>query len=383
VGKEVRRGASHRGAGRRAVAAFRARLCRGIGAAALLVAAAILSGGRPLLAQDDAPRRLDVGRFTAVYFPSEELLARSLLAHAARTDSFPWLPRPRQRVLLAIAPDAARFRAWAGPYAPEWGVALAFPESRRIVMQGRAAGSEAGDPREVLRHELAHLALHERLGDRPPRWFDEGYASVAAREWRRDDVLAANVALALRGAPSLAQLDESFSRGSVAAQSAYALSYRAVTELASLDQERGLSLLFAYWEKNPSLDVAVRRAYGITLAGFEREFQVRTRRRYGGLALFADLSLLLLVLSVLLLPLVIARRRRDRRRMQALLAADAVAERAERESALAALLGEVRDPPGRTGADPAAGPPAGSANTASEPLPRSRPDRVSDDGSVA
>ena len=64
----------------------------------------------------------------------------------------------------------------------------------------------------MLRHELAHLALHERLGDLPPRWFDEGYASVAAREWRRDDVLAANVALALRGTPSLDQLDESFSR---------------------------------------------------------------------------------------------------------------------------------------------------------------------------
>jgi hypothetical protein len=345
--------------------------------------AAVVIGAAPLTAQDDAPLRLDVGRFTAVYYPPDELLARSLLAGAARTDSFPWLPRPQQRVLLAIAPDAARFRAWAGPAAPEWGVALAFPESRRIIMHGRGAGSEAGDPQEVLRHELAHLALHERLGDRPPRWFDEGYASVAAREWRRDDVLAANVALALRGTPSLEQLDSSFAGGSVAAQSAYALSYRAVTELAALDPERGLTLLFDYWTRSPSLDVAVRRAFGITLAGFEREFQTRTRRRYGGLALFADLSLLLLVLSVLVFPFFVARRMRDRRRLAALLAADAAAERAEQASALAMLLGEAGGGPEPAIGDPATTPPATPPDGSTKGLPRPRSDGVSDDGTVA
>lgn len=337
----------------------------------------------PLPAQDDAPRRMDVGRFTAMYFPRDDRLARSLLAGAARTDSFPWLPRPRQRVLIAIAPDAARFRAWAGPDAPEWGVALAFPESRRVVMQGRTAGSDAGDPEEVLRHELAHLALHERLGDRPPRWFDEGYASVSAREWRRDDVLAANVALALRGAPSLDQLDESFTRGSIAAQSAYALSYRAVSELASLDPERGLSLLFEYWPRSPSLDAAVRQAFGITLVGFEREFQARTRRRYGALALFADLSLLLLVLAVLLLPFVVLRRVRDRRRLRALIAADAAAERAEQASVLAALLGEVSARGEAGPGDPAIVPPATAEGAPRESPPRARPDGVSDDGTIA
>jgi hypothetical protein len=288
--------------------------------------------------------RLDSGRFTAVYFPSDEVLARALLKSAVASDSFPWLPRPRQHVLIAIAPDAVRFRAWVGPEAPEWGAAIAFPESRRIVMQGRRAGSEAGDPVEVLRHELAHLALHERLGNKPPRWFDEGYASVAAREWRREDVLAANIALALRRTPSLDQLEEGFRGGSVAAQSSYALSYRAVTELASLDQERGLSLFFKYWEEGRSLDAAVRQAFGVTLAGFEKEYQGRTKRRYGGLALFADLSIVMLVLTLLILPFLFARRARDRRRLDAMLAADEVADRAERESAIAMLIGEAPSP---------------------------------------
>ncbi|MDB4891144.1 MAG: hypothetical protein JWL61_2999 [Gemmatimonadetes bacterium] len=288
--------------------------------------------------------RLDTGRFTAVFFPSDAVLARALLQAAVANDSFPWLPRPRQHVLVAIAPDAARFRVWVGPEAPEWGAAIAFPESRRIVMQGRRAGSDAGDPIEVLRHELAHLALHERLGNKPPRWFDEGYASVAAREWRREDVLAANVALALRGTPSLDQLEEGFRGGSVAAQSAYALSYRAVTELASLDHERGLSLFFKYWEDGRSLDAAVRQAFGVTLSGFEKEYQGRTKRRYGGLALFADLSIVMLVLTLLILPFLFARRARDRRRLDAMLAADEAADKAERESAIAMLIGEAPSP---------------------------------------
>jgi hypothetical protein len=279
-----------------------------------------------------------------VYFPQDARLARTLVTGAARTDSFPWLPRPRQRILIAIAPDARHFRQWAGPGAPEWGVALAFPDSRRVIIQGSAAGSDAGDPLETLRHELAHLALHERLGDRPPRWFDEGYASVSAREWRRDDVLATNVALALRGAPTFDQLEASFTGGATAAQSAYAFSYRAVAEMASLDPERGLTLMFRYWETGKNLDAAVRQAFGITLSGFEREFQNRVRLRYGALALFADLTLVFLVTGLALLPFFVARRARDRRRLRAMLAADAAAERAERESIMALLLAPDAEP---------------------------------------
>ena len=168
---------------------------------------------RSRVAQDDAPERLDGGRFTAVFFPATNGSRARCSTGAVRNDTFPGLPRPRQHVLIAIAPDARRFREWVGPGAPEWGAAIAFPESRRIVMQGRSAGADAGDPREVLRHELAHLALHEYLGDLPPRWFDEGYASYAAREWTREDALAANLALALRGTPTLDELDGEFDGG--------------------------------------------------------------------------------------------------------------------------------------------------------------------------
>ncbi|HET9455359.1 MAG TPA: hypothetical protein VFO66_13830, partial [Gemmatimonadaceae bacterium] len=267
-------------------------------------------------------------------------------AHAIRTDSFPGLARPRQRVVIAIAPDRRRFRDWVGEAVPEWGSAVAFPDSRRIVIQGRGAGSDAGDPLVVLRHELAHLALHEALGNLPPRWFDEGYASYAAGEWGRQEVLATNVALALRGMPTLEELDASFGGGSTAAQSAYALAHRAVSELAQANTSAGLAPFFGYWKASGSFERALRQAYGMTSVDFEQRWRQRTRRQYGALALASNMTLAVLLMLAILTPLYISRRRRDRLRLERMREADAAADAAARQSALAALLGEGwSDPP--------------------------------------
>ena len=218
-------------------------------------------------------------------------------------------------------------------------------------MQGRRAGTRAGDPFEVLRHELAHLALHETLGDLTPRWFDEGYASFAAREWSREDALRTNLALVIRGTPTLDELERWFNGSAARAEAAYALAYRAVSDLAELDPRRGLAVLFVEWKRTGKLDAAVRNAYGLTLARFEARWRERTRRRYGGLALLADLGLAAGFVLLVTVPLYLARRRRDKRRMAALIAADEAADRAARESALALLLGADRGEGGSTTAD--------------------------------
>jgi hypothetical protein len=336
-----------------------------------------LSPARPAQGQSGAPRRLDAGRFTFVYYPRDDRLAHSLATAAQANDSFPGLPRPRQRVLVALAPDARTFRAWVGPNAPEWGAAIAFPESRRLVIHGRDAGARVGDPVATLRHELAHLALHETLGDLPPRWFDEGYASYAAGEWGRDEALATSVALVLRPVPGIDSLDDYFIGGEQRADEGYALAHRAVAELAAMDERRGLALFFAYWKQTGSMDRAVRDAYGLTLADFDQRWRDRTRRRYGGLALTADFALLGLLGGVTLLPLWVARRRRDRRRLEAMRAADDAADRALRESALAALLFEAGLPrtpsePGETNRD--AGVPNGERGGAAPGGPQQPPD---------
>ncbi len=313
-----------------------------------------------------AASRYDQGRFTIVAYPSDELLAKSLLASALARDTFPGLARPTQRVVIAIAPDHRRFREWIGPTAPEWGAAVAFPESSRIVMQGRDAASDAGDPVEVLRHELAHLALHEALGDLPPRWFDEGYASYAANEVARDAILGANLALLFRGMPPLDSLDAGFAGGSLRAEGTYALAYRAVAELAQRDPERGLTLFFRYWKQTGRFESAVRSAYGLTQGQFEEIWRTRTRRRYGGLALAADLSIAAALTLFLVMPFYVIRRRRDRLRMAALVRADEEAERRERESVIEALLRSISSPMASAGDPPPSPPPDESAGPAKE-----------------
>jgi hypothetical protein len=264
-----------------------------------------------------------------------------MLESAERNDTFPGLPRPVARVHIDIAPNEPAFRALIGPSAPEWGAAVAFPRSQRIVMQGRFIGAEVGDPFEILRHELAHLALHEALGELPPRWFDEGYASYAAGEWDREETLATNFALVLRGVPSLEDLDQGFYSGAQQATGAYALAYRAVAELAALDRERGLALFFVKWQETRSMDAAMRAAYALTFDGFEKRWQQRTRRRFGAMALVADLAIVGIGVLGVLLPLQRAQRRRRRQRLEVLREAEAVAERARREKALEEILRDV------------------------------------------
>lgn len=276
------------------------------------------------------------GRFTVLSAPGDVGLARRLLADASRDDRFPGLPGSSKPVRIIIAANGAQFRALIGTGAPEWGVAFALPEERTVIMHGAATGSASGDPRTVLRHELAHLALHDHLGAVPPRWFDEGYASFAAGEVTRTEALATSVALVARGVPSLDSLDAWFAGDATSAGEAYALAHTAVAELQALDPTRGLDRFLSIWGETLSYERAMRGAYGLTAADFDRRFRAAVRRRFGVLALVANLSLAIGFLTMVLAPLYVMRRRRDRARLEALRAADAVQER--EAQMLAALL---------------------------------------------
>jgi hypothetical protein len=289
----------------------------------------------------DTLLRLERGRFTVVASPGDERLARTLLDRATANDTFPGLPRPSARVRIDVAAGAPQFRALIGPSAPEWGAAVAFPRSQRVIMQGSFFGSTGGDPVVVLRHELAHLALHESLGDLPPRWFDEGYASYVAGEWGRDQTLATSFVLVTRGVPTLDSLERRFYGGQAQATGAYALAHSAVAELAALDPAYGLTRFFDQWRATRDLDAAVRAAFGQTLYAFERRWQRQVRRRYGALALVTDLAIVGVGVIGLLWPLHRAQRRRRKQRLALLREAEAAAERLDRERALEAMIADT------------------------------------------
>ena len=287
-----------------------------------------------------------------IHYEDDAVFARSVLDAAITRDTFPWLPRSHERIVIMIAPSAVIFREWTGGAAFPWAAALAFPAQHRVIVQGRGASGDAGDPLQVLRHELAHIALHDYLGDLPPRWFDEGYASYAAGEERSEGFISTNAALAFRTMPSLAALDTMLeSPRGTDARGGYALALRAVTDLASIDVERGLGPLLVAWKVRGSFDLAMRRAYAQTADDFERGWQRRARWQTAFLAVAFEFALggggVLLLLS----PLYCSRRRAQRARLAAMREREAATERAMRSAALDRMLqaiGPGDESPSRT-----------------------------------
>lgn len=79
--------------------------------------------------------------------------------------------------------------------------------------------------RTLLHHEVAHVLVAQAARGRPvPRWFNEGVATVAAREWGLEDRARFAAAVIGRGPTTTRELDASFRESGDEVRRAYALS---------------------------------------------------------------------------------------------------------------------------------------------------------------
>lgn len=272
----------------------------------LIVLLTLLAG-----ASAQGPEMVQVGRVTSVYWPGDAAVATALAEVADRSTQWPGLPTASGPVRLIVARGQARFDSLTAGRVPEWGAAAAFPGTNTIVLKVE------GDPRRTLRHELAHLALHQAVR-RVPLWFDEGYAALAAGEWDRLDVLQVNLALLGGETPRLDHLSAAL-RGSLTdADDAYAFATSAILLLDRLGRERGLEPLLTNLAETPDFDRALRRTYGFTLEQFESLWRSDLRGRYGWLVVLSSFALLWGLVLALVGVLWWVRRRRYRRRREAL-----------------------------------------------------------------
>jgi len=136
--------------------------------------------------------------------------------------------------------------------APAWGAAIAEPGERAILLR-----ADQDDLTGTLRHELAHLALHEAVRVRVPLWFDEGYAAWGAGEWERFGGLELNLAVVRGAIPSLTALDGALRGFAATADAAYALAASAVTELARRNPTHTLTPLMQRLEHGDDFETAV------------------------------------------------------------------------------------------------------------------------------
>jgi hypothetical protein len=240
-------------------------------------------------------------------------MAASLADEADQASSWPGLGRRSAGPLrLILVPDEARYQQLTGGRAPSWGAGLAVPGAHTILIR-----ADAGDLAVTLRHELAHLVLHDAIRTPVPRWFDEGYAAYAAGEWDRIAALSLNLAVARGGVPDFEDLNGALRGGIGGAAPAYALAMSAVARLAERNPTRSLGPLLDRLQAGMAFADAVRETTGFNFGQFERDWQGTVRRRYGLFSWLAA-SGLWAVIATLVIALGGVRRRADRPRRAAL-----------------------------------------------------------------
>ena len=160
---------------------------------------------------------------------------------------------------------------------PEWVAGFASGGARTIVLfPGRVATYPDDNLATLVHHEVTHVLVAEAARGRPvPRWFNEGIATVAAREWGIEDRARYAVAVVGRSMRSTADLDEGFAAGGRRAARSYALSSAFVRWLRVEYGQQATSSILERLGRDMSFREAFVRSTGDTIEWAEHRFFVR------------------------------------------------------------------------------------------------------------
>jgi hypothetical protein len=302
----------------------RRRRARAILAAALLGAMSTWPASGAAQERDRTAAVLRGQGVSVMFAPRDSMRAEAVLRALEGQPPLPALPpEVPTGVQVVLAADEADFRRAAGGAPPDWSAAVALPGLNRIVIPAGASERSGGQPLgRVLRHEWAHIGLHQALpGLRIPRWFNEGYAQWAAG-WDRTQAWRLRLLLAAGRTPPLDSLSLAWPDDRASAESAYLLAATVLEYLVGASGERGLEVFLRVWRDEGRFETALRRVYGLTTAQLEEDWRDYVRRRYGWVYVLSHSALAWALLGVLSLLLVRIRRRRDRERMARLRAGE-------------------------------------------------------------
>ena len=263
-------------------------------------------------------------RVTVSFVSADSIKAVRVLEALESSAPLPGLPPEMPSgVLLVLAPDEARFGQLTGGAAPDWGAGVALPAQSAIVVPAYASERGAGwSDARLLRHEWAHLGLHQYLeGLRVPRWFSEGYAQWASGGWDWNEGWKLRVALARGGSP-LDSLTLSWPRDATRARTAYLLSATTVEYLVVESGPRGLEVVLRRWKEGGNFERAFRSTFGTTTGQFEEDWRRYVEDRYGWLFVLSHSAVFWMFLSLMLVAMVGVRRGARRERMARLRAED-------------------------------------------------------------
>ena len=216
--------------------------------------------------------------------------------------------QPMQIVLIDETADLAKETpSWISGYAlGNRGIVVLFPKRVRSYPDRNL--------RHLVQHEVTHVFVARAARGRyVPRWFNEGIATVAAREWGLED--RARVAMTIIGKRprNVTVLDRWFRGDTTQVTRAYALSSAFVRFLLKRHGELTPARILDGIADGQKFDEAFFDATGQTLRAAERAFFKEEALWNAWLPFFTSSGGLWMVITVL--ALVAIKRRRDRSRL--------------------------------------------------------------------
>jgi hypothetical protein len=154
---------------------------------------------------------------------------------------------------------------------PQWVSGFADGSRRAVILfPSRVSSYPYGDMATLLHHEVAHVLLWDAARGRPiPRWFNEGVATVAAREWGLEDRRRYAMAVLGRGPRSTRELEAAFAGDRGQRTRAYALSAAFVRQLRSRHGSTVTARILSLVAGGAPFESAFLRATGTDLARAE------------------------------------------------------------------------------------------------------------------
>ena len=197
--------------------------------------------------------------------------------------------------------------------APPWAAGYYLPALRvGAIRIAEANRYPYGTLESVLAHETAHVILHDAAGDRLPRWFDEGVATLQGRRWTLEDVLVYSSSLLTNDLPPLDSLDASFQASAGEARLAYAASFAFVAWNVRRHGPGWIPALLRATRDAPFPEAWAAVTGGGTLAQAERSWRRGSLFRYRWIPVLTASSTLWLVVALLALAGGVRRRGRAR-----------------------------------------------------------------------
>ncbi len=212
-----------------------------------------------------------------------------------------------------LVSNQERFDSLIGGRFPDWGAAAAIPERRMMIIKSPASFRVNRPLRELLPHELSHLALADRLGFvSPPRWFDEGLAMLVSFEWSYGNDLAMSTAAVFGRIIPLPEIELVNRFSESRAQIAYAQSYLAVQYLYTQYGKGAVNEFLDRLAARQPIDSASMAAFGSNYRDLDTEIRLYLGGRYNLITLLTDTMYFWLGLAILVIIAAFIRYRRRR-----------------------------------------------------------------------